>query len=201
MITFGLDTSSDNILMCLIKDGLLCTATSVQSNHDQISRLTSIVDEFLDPESVSLKDINCYAIGIGPGSFSAIRIGVSFVLGLNLLQKAKIITANTLEVLSHNHDTQKTFIFHYGGNLCYKLHQNSYSSISIDDVKNIDGNIITNSKAILDIAKNAQIQYISPNAFAGVVLKKLNNREYHQDIIKPMYIKEPDARISNKCII
>jgi tRNA threonylcarbamoyl adenosine modification protein YeaZ len=201
MITFGLDTSSDNILMCLVKDGLLTAATSVQSNHDQISRLTSIVDDFLSSNSVSLNDINCYAIGMGPGSFSAIRIGVSFVFGLNLFRQNKIITVNTLEILSHNHDIHSTFIFHYGGNLCYKLHQGSYESISVDDVKNLDGNIVTNSKIIADISKNAQIQEISLAMFAGIIIKKMTNNEYHSGIIKPMYIKEPDAKISNKCII
>lgn len=201
MITLGLDTSSDNILLCLMKDELLCTATSIQSNHDQISKLTSIIDDFLLSNSVSLNDINCYAIGIGPGSFSAIRIGISFVLGLNLFQQNKIIIVNTLEILSHNNDIQNTFIFHYSGNLCYTMCQGSYESISIDDVKNLDGNIVTNSKAIADISKSAQIQEISPDMFAGVVSKKMNNNEYHDGIIKPMYIKEPDAKISNKCII
>jgi tRNA threonylcarbamoyl adenosine modification protein YeaZ len=201
MITFGLDTSSDNILMCLVKDGLICSTVSVKSNHDQISRLTSIVDDFLSSNSVSLNDINCYAIGMGPGSFSAIRIGVSFVLGLNLFQQSKIIAINTLEILSHSQDIQSTFIFHYGGNLCYKMHQGSYESISVDDVKNLDENIVTNSKTIADISKSAKIQEISSDMFAGVVLKKMNNGEYHDGIIKPMYIKEPDAKISNKCII
>jgi tRNA threonylcarbamoyladenosine biosynthesis protein TsaB len=45
-------------------------------------------------------EIEAYGISVGPGSFTGLRIGLSFVKGLAIAQKKKLVPVSTLEVLA-----------------------------------------------------------------------------------------------------
>jgi len=57
-----------------------------------------------------LKDIDYYAIDIGPGSFTGLRIGLSILKGLNLAFPKPVIPVSSLEVLATN-------FINYSGNI------------------------------------------------------------------------------------
>ncbi len=50
----------------------------------------------------SLEDIDYYAIDIGPGSFTGLRIGLSILKGLNLAYPKPVVAVSSLEVLAGN---------------------------------------------------------------------------------------------------
>jgi len=54
------------------------------SEYTRNDDLSFLVRRVFDQVGFSLKDIDCLVIGIGPGSFTGVRLGMSYVAGLSL---------------------------------------------------------------------------------------------------------------------
>ncbi len=60
------------------------------------------IDLLLERINSKLSDIDGFAISIGPGSFTGLRVGVSILKGLNLVTDIPIITVPSLDVIANN---------------------------------------------------------------------------------------------------
>lgn len=73
---------------------------NIKSTHSE--RLMKTIDEVLKDSSLTLEDIDGYAVSIGPGSFTGLRIGLSTVKGLSFITKKPIAAIPTLDALACN---------------------------------------------------------------------------------------------------
>ena len=64
--------------------------------------LIPLVDRLLKQEKISLKEIDAFAIDRGPGSFTGLRIGFSFLKGLLAARKKPCYGALSLDMISEN---------------------------------------------------------------------------------------------------
>ncbi|MFN3551024.1 MAG: tRNA (adenosine(37)-N6)-threonylcarbamoyltransferase complex dimerization subunit type 1 TsaB, partial [Endomicrobiia bacterium] len=80
----SLDTSTKNLSMCLYKNGKFYEENIQSEDHSE--NLTKILDKILKKTKTKLNQITHLLVNIGPGSFTGLRIGLSFVktLALNL---------------------------------------------------------------------------------------------------------------------
>jgi len=60
------------------------------------------IERLLKDTGLSLTGIDCFAISIGPGSFTGLRVGVSVIKGLNMVTNIPIVTVPTLDVIACN---------------------------------------------------------------------------------------------------
>ena len=66
------------------------------------------IDKLLDEANISINDVDVFAINIGPGSFTGIRIGVALVKGIcSALCNKKIITFNSFEPIAFSNKNAK----------------------------------------------------------------------------------------------
>ncbi len=65
-------------------------------------KLLPTIKDILDASSFSLEDIDGFAIDIGPGSFTGLRIGLATLKGLVFGEKKKIIGVSSLDALAEN---------------------------------------------------------------------------------------------------
>lgn len=61
-----------------------------------------LLDEFLNQHKVTLKDIDCFGVVVGPGSFTGIRIGLSVAKMFAYVENKACVAVNSLEVLAYN---------------------------------------------------------------------------------------------------
>ena len=63
-------------------------------------KLLPLLDEVLSENNVSLKDIDLFAITLGPGSFTGVRIGIASIKAITKVTNKKIFGTTSLELLA-----------------------------------------------------------------------------------------------------
>ena len=95
----GLDTGSLTASVALVVAGRLAgeTARAVTSHG---AGLPHAVAQLLDHAELRASDLSGIAVGIGPGSFTGLRIGLSYAKGLAFASGARIIGVASLDALA-----------------------------------------------------------------------------------------------------
>src|SRR5499427_4341065 len=57
----------------------------------------------LDAAQVDLREIDRFAVSIGPGSFTGLRVGIATIQGLALAQGKRVVPVSTFEALAFPH--------------------------------------------------------------------------------------------------
>uniref|UniRef100_A0A7V6CEL3 tRNA (Adenosine(37)-N6)-threonylcarbamoyltransferase complex dimerization subunit type 1 TsaB n=1 Tax=Thermodesulfobacterium geofontis TaxID=1295609 RepID=A0A7V6CEL3_9BACT len=100
-LILAIETSGKTGGIALFKENLLgeVTLLSKESYSNIIFKSLPFVEKNLN---FSLDSLDYYAIDIGPGSFTGLRIGLSILKGLNLVYPRPVIPVSSLEVLTVN---------------------------------------------------------------------------------------------------
>ena len=85
----------------------LKTSKGVFSRHREEANvhsqaLLAMIDELLIESSLNLGDIDFLAVGVGPGSFTGLRIGIGVAQGLAYSNHIDLIAISTLEMIALN---------------------------------------------------------------------------------------------------
>lgn len=64
--------------------------------------LFSLLNEIIEKTEISLRDIELFAVGIGPGSFTGVRIALSVMKTFSYLENKPLIGISTLDVIAYN---------------------------------------------------------------------------------------------------
>ncbi len=82
-------------------DGLIAEIRlNVEATHSE--RLMTLIDQALKRSSLEIGGIDMFAISIGPGSFTGLRIGLSTVKGLAFATEKPVVAVPTLEAFAWN---------------------------------------------------------------------------------------------------
>lgn len=98
MNILGIDTSTDNCSVGLVRDGTIIAANSRLGRSMASEQLIALIDELLCPH-ISFKAIDAVAVSIGPGSYTGLRIGLSTAKGLALPDRLPVLPVPTMAVL------------------------------------------------------------------------------------------------------
>lgn len=95
-----IETSSKNCSVA-ISDGeeLLCLCEEVSENYKQSESLHTFVEWALEGAKIALKDLDAVSLGMGPGSYTGLRIGSSSAKGFCYGLKIPLIAVNSLETM------------------------------------------------------------------------------------------------------
>lgn len=95
------DTVSSSFSIALKKDNNIIEINKENiKNHNE--ELLPILNSFLEENKISLNEINCIVMGIGPGSFTAIRIAFSTIKTICYAKNIPIIGVSSLDTLYQN---------------------------------------------------------------------------------------------------
>jgi tRNA threonylcarbamoyladenosine biosynthesis protein TsaB len=83
MHVLGIETSVARGTAALVSDGRCIHETVISEDLSPSANLTGRVEELFRKTQIELKNIDLIAVGLGPGSFTGIRVGVAFAKGLS----------------------------------------------------------------------------------------------------------------------
>ncbi|HEV3165907.1 MAG TPA: tRNA (adenosine(37)-N6)-threonylcarbamoyltransferase complex dimerization subunit type 1 TsaB [Isosphaeraceae bacterium] len=102
MNILALDTSTTHAALALARsDGLIFTSQSDPKIRHGRALVASIRD-LLVRAGLSTGDLNLLAVGLGPGSYTGLRIGLAAAKTLAYVLKAPLVGIDSLEVIARN---------------------------------------------------------------------------------------------------
>ena len=94
----SIDTSTRYAGVCLSQQGAVVAEYSWFSRQNHSVELLPAVERLLKAVDITARDLTCIVIAIGPGGFSALRVGMSAAKGLGIALDIPLVALNTLDV-------------------------------------------------------------------------------------------------------
>ena len=101
MVILALDTTVREGSVAILCDGKLACLYVGDPSQTHGERLPGDVSSALDLAGVSVKDIELYAVAVGPGSFTGLRVGIATIQALALLHQRSIVQVSTLAAFAY----------------------------------------------------------------------------------------------------
>lgn len=92
-----IDTSTRNAGVALAREGQVTSSRSWRSTVNHTAELMPAVAHLLEAATLSVNDLEGIAVALGPGGFSALRVGMSVAKGLALASGKPLVGISTLD--------------------------------------------------------------------------------------------------------
>lgn len=197
MKILAIDTSCEQASCALYIDGNITEKKSPEDKRKHSSVLMPMIMDFLNESRLTVSDINLFAIGSGPGSFTGIRIGMAAVKGMSLVTGRDIMSAKSLDILANKYGKSDdlicpmidarnrqvyTAIYKWDVN-CYKP-ITDYMGIKVDELAKI---LATQKKPVM-LCGDAHEKYLE------YFVEELNHKKIKADSLN----KYPSAAVLAK---
>ena len=222
MRILAIDTTTDFFTLAVYDSAKVCEY-NLKTGRKLSQLLAPAVKETLCALGLSVGDIDYFAAGCGPGSFTGIRLGLSLIKGFSLALRKPIIGEATLDILAMNCpptdrkiipaiDAKRGFVYScaykYKGGRLKRL--TPYSLISRDEfIKTINSPSIVFGDA-LNIYRDAILEktgkadfldkdswYPKAHNIITLVLKKIKEGKAGRSFkINPVYLYPKECQIN-----
>ena len=214
-VILNIETSSKNCSVCLSSKGNLVTSFDLEDEAYRHSELlTSSIQNILSENNLDVSGLSAVSVGIGPGSFTGLRIGLSVAKGLCYPHNINLIGISSLKIIANSVINENkniiSMIKDKGEHYYISKYSNDLKEIVEPKIKLIDRDYIFNiqdddsvivvntdeSNEFISDLVNEEIQVfkrtISSVDMISLSHKSLEEKKF-EDIayIEPMYVKKP----------
>jgi tRNA threonylcarbamoyladenosine biosynthesis protein TsaB len=216
------DTSTSVVGIAIVEDDQLIVEYTLNLHEMHSAKLLSSINDAMNRAEMKIFDIDGFAVSIGPGSFTGLRVGIATVKGLSYATQKPMLAVPTLEALAHTLrysdrlicpllDARKNEVYgaiYSGGGkierksdyLCVKIEQiiNMIDQLTIflgEGAHRYKAEIISGlgDKAIIA----DQLMSLPRGANVAILgLEKLRRNEVEDAFsLKPLYVRKPEAEV------
>ncbi len=100
MYCLAIDTTSKFLCIAVIKDDQILGQYNAEHDRQHSALLLSLIEQVLSACGITVAEIDCLAVDIGPGSFTGLRIGIATVKGLSLSWDKPILGLCSLDLIA-----------------------------------------------------------------------------------------------------
>ncbi|MDE2848337.1 MAG: tRNA (adenosine(37)-N6)-threonylcarbamoyltransferase complex dimerization subunit type 1 TsaB [Gemmatimonadota bacterium] len=100
MIVVGLETSSTIAGIAVIRDRQVMAEASQELGGVHAEKLPGMLERIMGDLDVQWSEVEGFAISIGPGSYTGLRVGLSLVKGLAYVTKRPVAAVPTLDAIA-----------------------------------------------------------------------------------------------------
>ncbi|HRG98560.1 MAG TPA: tRNA (adenosine(37)-N6)-threonylcarbamoyltransferase complex dimerization subunit type 1 TsaB [Polyangiaceae bacterium] len=98
-VLVALDTATALGSLALFEDGVLVHEESRRVSNAHGESLLPMLARALEARGLGPRDVHTWAVDVGPGSFTGVRIGVATVMGVTLATGAQVLAVSSLDAL------------------------------------------------------------------------------------------------------
>ena len=104
MVILGVDCSSKQSSVCIMKDDRVIYTAVQATNTTHSQNFLPMIQGALTVCSLTPKDVDLYAVTLGPGSFTGLRIGLAAIKGMASANNTACIGVSSLKALAKTVD-------------------------------------------------------------------------------------------------
>lgn len=102
MNILGIDTSTKYLSLSITKNKQILAQYNKESGTRHSRIIISVINRLFNKAKIPKGKIDCFAVGLGPGSFTGLRISVSLVKALALSLNKKVVGISSLDIIAKN---------------------------------------------------------------------------------------------------
>lgn len=96
-----IDTSTPCCSVAIAENETVLNQQIKYDANEHASLLPNFIQACLQKQSITLNEVDAISISIGPGSYTGLRVGLSFAKALCYANQKPLITISTLEMMSY----------------------------------------------------------------------------------------------------
>ena len=217
MKILAVDTSSFPASAAIAEDNVILGEYVIRNKKKHSQNLMAMVERLFDDLDMDISEIDMFAVTVGPGSFTGLRIGISTVRAFAQAAGKPVVGINTLEALAYNFagsdaivipmlDARRDEVF----TAAYSFSGNEESELlaptvmTIDEISGLfsDGNVIYTGDGMLKhraeitgdniVFAPAHLSEVRAAAVAALAFAK-SDRAVNYNMITPLYLRKSQA--------
>lgn len=100
MKIFALDTATQSCSVALIEDQVLLAELTRLNRRTHSRHIMALIDLICSMSGLKIRDVDAFAVTVGPGSFTGLRIGISTIKGLAFALSKPVTGISSLDALA-----------------------------------------------------------------------------------------------------
>lgn len=188
----------------VINDKIINYKMDETKSHSEF--LLKEIEDLLVKNNLDILDIDSFGVNVGPGSFTGVRIGISFVKAFMCAKNIKTVVINNFEIIEDNIENKPKEFFvllsrnndeFYYAKFDEKItygYSNEENFNNVINAKNLNCYIKEDEKEVFKGIKNLTSLKIKNDSYINVALNKIKNYDFKLiNDISPLYIKKSQA--------
>lgn len=224
MKILAIESSTASSSIALLDDRTEVASATKVDRRGHSAFLTAAMDFCFDQVDWSPSDIDGIAVGVGPGLYTGLRVGIATAQGLAATLGVPIVPVTSLDALAHRAKTGRRHIWSVVDLRRGEFAVASYRPVPGGVVKEASPEVVTGAvfRAMLfsdsdDVLLVGDVPSLGPGFLTGLHRARVGLPLYpsavsvaelgapriehdevpHPDEIRPMYLRDPDVTVSS----
>lgn len=101
MYFLSFETSTKIFSLALSQGEKVLRYRNIKSASVLEDSILPAMDQMLEKANLKLEDLDAFAVGLGPGSFTSLRVGLSTIKALTMVTQKPVVGIPTLDTIAH----------------------------------------------------------------------------------------------------